>query len=106
LWWLISFSSHNEWQQKIFDHQKQGAHVISFLKKKIPTYLLGQLKKISHHLMVKVYQLVIKKFWLSFDTPHYPLVTKFRQSPKKRACRMFMETLRYKEGCLKKFGFL
>jgi hypothetical protein len=31
-----------------------------------------------------VYRLATENFWLSFDTPHYPLVTKFLRSPKKR----------------------
>jgi hypothetical protein len=71
-----------------------------------PPYLLGFLKKFSCHLMVGVCQMVIEKIQLSFDTPHYPLVTKFLRSPKKRACHMFMETPHYKEGCLKKIWLL
>jgi len=43
---LISFGSHNEWQQKILDRQKQGAHVISFLKKKHPPLPSWATKKI------------------------------------------------------------
>jgi hypothetical protein len=56
---------------------------IIFEKIYIPLCFLRQLKIFNHHLTMRLCQMVTKKIWLSFDTPHYPLVTKFLKLPKK-----------------------
>jgi hypothetical protein len=105
LWWLISFGCHNEWQQKIFDCQKWN--VISFLKQNYPPLPSWATKKFQspsngggvldgdRKILVVIWHTIV-----SIGDQFFSI------TPKKGMSYVFMETFRYKEGCLKKIGLM